>query len=74
MDAADFSRLVGGQLNQWSATQTLASVCDILQCTTSERIELFRLARKIPPELITAFCNSAEDAKTIYSSVLEVEE
>ncbi len=69
MDKAYFSKLVNAKFNYFPSADTLESLSDLLQCTVDERIELYRLAGKMPPELRMAFCSSAKDAKEIYSFV-----
>lgn len=69
MDAAYLSRLLNNRTGFLPSCKTLENLSDVLQCTIAERVELFRLAGKMPPELNEAFCSSADDAKEIYSFV-----
>lgn len=69
MDKSYFSKMVNGRLEHLPSADTVQALTEILQCTIDERIELFRLAGKIPPELRMAFFSSAQDAKEIYSFV-----
>ena len=69
MDKSYFSKLVNEKFNHFPSAGTLQELSEFLDCTIDERIELFRLAGKIPPELRMAFFSSAQDAKEIYSFV-----
>ena len=61
-DTAYFSELLNNRHDFLPSCKTLESLSRVLQCT-DERIELFRLAGKMPPELRMAFCSFARDAK-----------
>ncbi len=71
IDTGYLSKLVNNQSGYYPNSDTLENLTDALQCTAAERIELYRLAGRIPPELQMIFCRSAQNAKGIYAFVFD---
>jgi len=48
--------------------RTVTQLADAVGCSADERLELYRLAGILPPEIVTAFCASTESARAIWQA------
>ncbi len=62
IDPAHLSRMLRSDARFIFQPNNLEKIALFLGCTPDERCEIFRLAGKMPPEIITAFCKSPEAA------------
>ncbi len=48
--------------------RTVAQLVDAVGCTGDERVELYRLAGIVPPEVVAAFCATPASAKALMAA------
>jgi hypothetical protein len=63
VDTAQLCRMLDPDYPYRPLPATLEAMCEAMGCTADERLELYRLAGRVPREIVEAFCASAGAAR-----------